>query len=170
MDRSASPNEEPTSRGVARKRKRRRRAVVFVAVAVATFGAAAAFAAWTVGGGGSGTATAVTAQSLTTSTATTTAALYPGITGANLYLTVNNTNPFPVTITSVNANGAAVPDAAHATCVTTGVSYATTATTKVVPANGSLSFTVPSVSMSNASDTGCQGATFTIPVTFTATS
>jgi hypothetical protein len=170
MDRSASPNEEPTSRGVARKRKRRRRAVVFLAVAVATFGAAAAFAAWTVGGGGSGTATAVTAQSLTTSTATTTAALYPGITGANLYLTVNNTNPFPVTITSVNANGAAVPDAAHATCVTTGVSYATTATTKVVPANGSLSFTVPSVSMSNASDTGCQGATFTIPVTFTATS
>jgi hypothetical protein len=172
MDRSASPNEQPTTRGAARKRKRRRtRAVVFVAVAVAAFGAAAAFAAWQVGGGGSGTTTAVSAQNLTTSAATTTAALYPGITGANLYLTVNNTNPFPVTITSVNTNGAAVPDAAHASgCVTTGVSYATTATTKTVPANGSLSFTVPSVSMSNASDTGCQGATFTIPVSFTATS
>jgi hypothetical protein len=171
MDRSASPNEGPTTRVAARKRKRRRtRAVVFVAVAVAAFGAAAAFAAWTVGGGGSGTATAVNAQSLTTSTATTTAALYPGITGANLYLTVNNTNPFPVTITSVNANGAAVPDGGHTGCVVTGVSYATTATTKTVPANGALSFTVPGVSMSNASDNGCQGATFTIPVTFTATS
>ena len=143
----------------------------FVGIVVMAFGAAVAFAAWTVGGGGSGTATAVSAQNLTTSVATTTAALYPGITGANLSLTVNNPNPFPVTITSVNANGAAVPDAAHASgCVTTGVSYATTSTSKTVAANGSSSFTVPGVSMSNASDTGCQGATFIIPVSFTATS
>ncbi len=153
------------------KRRRNRKIGVFTLVLVVAFGAAAAFAAWTVGGGGSGTATAVSAQSLTTSTATTTAALYPGITGANLYLTVNNSNAFPVTITSVNANGAAVPDSGHAAgCVTTGVTYATTATSKIVPASGSLSFTIPSVAMSNASDTGCQGATFTIPVTFTATS
>ena len=65
-----------------------------------------------MGGGGTGTATATSAQALTTSVATTTAALYPGITEANLYLKVNNPNPFAVTITSVNANGAAVPDGA----------------------------------------------------------
>jgi hypothetical protein len=154
-----------------RRRRRSRRIAAFAGIVVVAFGAAAAFAAWTVGGGGSGTATAVSAQNLTTSVATTTAALYPGITGANLSLTVNNPNPFPVTITSVNANGAAVPDAAHAAgCVTTGVAYATTTTSKTVPANGSSSFTVAGVSMSNASDTGCQGATFTIPVSFTATS
>ena len=41
---------------------------------------------------------------------------------------------------------------------------------QTIGANGSLSFTVPGVSMTNASDNGCQGATFTIPVTFTATS
>ena len=52
----------------------------------------------------------------------------------------------------------------------TGVSFATTATSKVVPANDSPSFTIAGVSMTNASDTGCQGATFTVPVTFTATS
>jgi hypothetical protein len=154
-----------------RRRRRGRRIAAFVGILVVAFGAAAAFAAWTVGGGGSGTATAVSAQNLTTSVATTSAALYPGITGANLSLTVNNPNPFPVTITSVNANGAAVPDAAHASgCVTTGVSYSTTSTSKTVPASGSSSFTVAGVSMTNASDTGCQGATFTIPVTFTATS
>ena len=154
-----------------RKRRRRRRIALFTTVVVATFGFAAAFAAWTVGGGGTGNATAVSAQNLTTTAATTTAALYPGLTGANLYLTVNNPNSFPVTITSVNANGAAVPDSGHAAgCTTTGVSFTTTATSKIVPANGSLSFTVAGVSMTNASLTGCQGATFTIPVTFTATS
>ena len=159
--------EEVTVSPNARRHHKRKLAILALSV-TAALGASAAFAAWTVGGGGSGTATAISSQNLTTSVATTTAALYPGITGANLYLTVNNPNPFPVTITSVNANGAATADAGHATCVTTGVSYATTAVTQTVAANGSLSFTVPSVSMSNASDNGCQGATFTIPVTFTA--
>jgi hypothetical protein len=153
------------------KRKFGKKAAIFAATLITALGIGTAFGVWTVGGGGSGTATATSAQPLTTSVATTTAQLYPGITGANLYVTANNPNPFPVTITSVNANGAAVPDAGHAAgCVTTGVSYATTATSQVVPANGSLSFTVPGVSMTNASDTGCQGATFTIPVTFTASS
>ena len=42
--------------------------------------------------------------------------------------------------------------------------------TQTVPANGQATFTAAGVSMTNASDTGCQGATFTIPVTFTAAS
>ena len=164
------PSTNPAVLPNRRSRRRSRKLAVIVVSLTAALGATAAFAAWTVGGGGSGTATATSSQNLTTSVATTTAALYPGITGANLYLTVNNPNPFAVAITSVNANGAAVADGSHATCVTTGVSYATTAVTHTVPANGSVSFTVPSVAMSNASDTGCQGATFTIPVTFTAAS
>jgi hypothetical protein len=148
-----------------------RRASVFVVALVAATAIGTAFGAWTVGGGGSGSATATSAQPLTTSAATTTAQLYPGITGANLYVTANNPNPFAVTVTSVNANGSATPDAAHAAgCTTTGVTFTTTATSKVVPASGSLSFTVAGVAMTNASVTGCQGATFTIPVTFTATS
>lgn len=152
------------------RRGRKRKVAVLALTATAVLGAGAAFAAWTVGGTGSGTATATSVQNLTTSVATTTAALYPGITGSNLYLTVNNPNPFPVTITSVNANGAATADAGHPTCVTTGVTYATTAVSQVIPASGNASFTVPAVSMSNASDNGCQGATFTIPVSFTASS
>jgi hypothetical protein len=153
------------------RRAHRGRKVVGLAVATSVaVAASAAFAAWTVGGSGTGTATATSAQNLTTSAATTTAQLYPGITGADLYLTVNNPNPFPVAISSVNANGAAAPDGGHPTCVTTGVSFTDSAVSQTVPANGSSSFTVAGVSMSNASDTGCQGATFTIPVTFTAAS
>ena len=159
-----------TPEAPARPSRRRRKVVGGIVALTAAFAASAAFAAWTVGGGGTGTATATSAQNLTTSVATTTAALYPGITGANLYLTVNNPNPFPVAITSVNANGAAVPDGSHPLCTTTGVTFTTTAVTQTVPASGSLSFTAAGVAMSNASVTACQGATFTIPVTFTAAS
>ena len=161
----------PDNEAGTRKPRRTRRRVVAVVIGTAgALAATAAFAAWTVGGGGTGTATATSASPLTTSVATTTAALYPGITGSNLFLKVNNPNPFPVAITSVNANGAAVPDVGHATCVTTGVTFTTTAVTQTVAASGVATFTVPGVAMSNASDTGCQGATFTIPVTFTAAS
>ena len=161
----------PAHEAAPRKPRRARRRIVALVVGTAgALAATAAFAAWTVGGGGTGTATATSASALTTSAATTTAALYPGITGANLYLKVNNPNPVPVAITSVNANGAAVPDAGHSTCVTTGVTFTTTAVTQTVPANGNLSFTAAGVAMTNASDTGCQGATFTIPVTFTSAS
>jgi hypothetical protein len=151
-------------------RRARRRVVAVVVGTVGALAATAAFAAWTVGGGGTGTATATSALPLTTSVATTTAALYPGITGSALYLKVNNPNPFPVAITSVNANGAAVPDAGHPTCTTTGVTFTTTAVTQTVAANGQATFTAAGVAMTNASDTGCQGATFTIPVTFTSAS
>lgn len=166
----ANPTPSVESPAAPTPRRARRRVVAASVGLTAALAATAAFAAWTVGGGGTGTATAVSAQNLTTSAATTTAALYPGITGANLYLTVNNPNPFPVAVTSVNANGAAVPDAGHPSCVTTGVTFTTTAVTQTVPASGSLSFTAAGVAMTNASDTGCQGATFTIPVTFTAAS
>ncbi len=161
---SETPSRPP------RRHRTGRKVAVLAIGAVGALAASAAFAAWTVGGGGTGTASATSSQNLTTSVATTTAALYPGVTGSDLYLTVNNPNPFAVTITSVNANGAATADAGHASCVTTGVTYTTTAVSEVVPASGSASFTVPSVAMDNTSDTGCQGATFTVPVTFTASS
>lgn len=165
-----SNSETTPSEGRTTRPHQRRKIAVLAIGAAGALAATAAFAAWTVGGGGTGTATATTAGNLTTSVATTTAALYPGITGADLYLTVNNPNPFPVTVTSVNANGAATADAGHPTCVTTGVTFTTTAVSQVIPASSSSSFTVAGVAMSNASDNGCQGATFTVPVTFTAAS
>src|SRR5262245_5163696 len=96
------------------KRRWSKRLAALVVLKVLVVGAGIAYAVWTVGGSGTGTARATSALPLTTSVATPTAQLYPGITNSNLFLTVNNPNPFPVSVTSVNANGAAVPDAAHA--------------------------------------------------------
>lgn len=132
------------------------------------------YAAWTTNGSGSGYAKAGSSQALTTVdvSASTTATLYPGATG-DVLLKVNNPNPYPVKITDVTGNGALTVDAAHAAgCVTTGVTF-TNQTGKAIeiPANAQTQVTLTGAAkMTNASDNGCQGATFTIPVTLTGAS
>jgi|SRR5215210_3894758 len=135
------------------------------------------YAAWTANGTGSGYAKAGTAQALSTVdvSASTTASLYPGTDG-NVLIRIKNPNPYPVTVTSVNGNGTISADATHATAgctnANTGVTYTNQATNIVVPANnGETETTLNNAAhMSNASDNGCQGATFTIPVTLSGAS
>jgi hypothetical protein len=147
-----------------------------------------AFAAWTSTGAGSGTATAKSAVALVTATATAPASadLYPGATGGALVVRFSNPNPYPVVITSISQDsssfvssdkGTACTDAAASTHPT-GVSFAGATnpiggavTDWTVPAkgatNGEAEYTVAAnVAMSNLSDNGCQGAVFSIPVTF----
>ncbi len=138
------------------------------------------FAAWVVTGSGTGYSKAKQAQALTSEnvSATSTDQLYPGAAG-NATVKVNNPNPFPVTITKISSTGAVDSDKVGCTDVgadalkATGVSFTeqNLATDNVVPANGSKSFTLTNaVSMSNASVNACQGAVFSIPVDFTASS
>lgn len=138
------------------------------------------FAAWLVPGSGSGYAKAKQAQALTTDDvgATTTDQLYPGASG-DVKVKVNNPNPFPVTVTGVDADGAVSSDKANCTDVgadaskQTGVTFTnqTLNSNNVVPANGSLTLTLSNaVGMSNQSVNACQGAVFSIPVKFTASS
>jgi hypothetical protein len=134
-----------------------------------------ALAVWTSSGTGSGTAKAgsATALSTVTASAATTGLLYPSGTG-DVKITFDNPNPYPVTITSV-APAAAAVTASAGTCTTTGVSFTAQSGTWLVPkksgTDGQTTVTFTgAVSMSNASDDGCQGATFTIPVTFTGAS
>ena len=138
------------------------------------------FAAWLVPGTGSGYAKAKQAQPLTTDDlgATTVDQLFPGSTG-DVRVKVNNPNPFPVTVTAVDADGAISSDKTNCTDVgsdvlkKTGVTFTnqTLNSNNVVPANGSLTLTLNNaVSMTNQSVNACQGAVFTIPVTFTASS
>ena len=155
---------------------KRRRAVALLASAVALSAAGLVFAAWLASGGGSGYAQAGTAQALSTVSvsAATGDALYPGGTG-DVVIKISNPNPYPVSITSVSLDGAAsaiTADAGHAACTTTGVSFTDqTGLSIAVPANGDATATLTdAVAMSNASLNGCQGATFTIPVTFTGAS
>jgi len=132
------------------------------------------YAAWTSNGSGSGYAKAGSSQALTTVdvSASTTATLYPGATG-DVLLKVNNPNPYPVRVTSVSANGAITVDAAHAAgCVTTGVTFTNQVGQTIdIAASSQTQVTLTGAAkMSNASDNGCQGATFTIPVTLTGAS
>jgi len=140
---------------------------------VALVAAGLVYAAWTTSGSGSGYAKAQSAQALTTVdvSATTTASLYPGASG-NVQIRISNPNPYPVRVTSVAGNGPITADAGHATCVTTGVTFTNqTGLTADVAANSTLDRTFNgAAAMTNASDNGCQGATFTIPVTLTGAS
>ena len=127
-----------------------------------------AYAAWTTNGTGSGYAKAGSAQDLSTVdvSASTTATLYPGADG-DVLIRIKNPNPYPVEVTDIDGNGAITADAGHPTCVTTGVTYTDQSGLTIdVPADGGETQTTLSgaAHMSNSSDNGCQGATFTIPV------
>ena len=130
-----------------------------------------AFASWTSSGTGNSSAKASTAVAPTTTavagSAITTGLLYPTGTG-NAVITVNNPNPYPVKVTSVAANGTVTASGGSGTCSTTGVTLTSSNPGTAVAANGSATATLAgAVAMANTSDNGCQGATFTIPVTVT---
>jgi hypothetical protein len=145
-------------------------------------GAGVAYAAWTASGTGTAGAKATTFQPLTVSAGATTALLYPGG-SADAVVSITNPNPFPVKITQIGQDttpgkyvssdqGASCTDASGSTHPT-GVTLTTATGTPLasVPANSSAPVTLTGkVTMSAASDNGCQGATFAIPVTVTATS
>ena len=139
------------------------------------------FAAGLAPGSGSGYAKAGSSQALSTldASASTSATLYPGVSG-DVTVKISNPNPFPVRVTSVALDGDnsdITPDAGHASCSPTGVSFTDqTGLTIDVPAksggtNGNVTATLTgAASMSNASVNACQGATFTIPVTMSGAS
>jgi hypothetical protein len=132
-----------------------------------------AYAAWTTSGSGSGYAKAGSAQALTTIdvSASTAATLYPGANG-DVLLKINNPNPYPVRVTDVTGNGTITADSGHATCVTTGVTFTDqhSQTIDIAASSQTQTSLTGAAHMSNASDNGCQGATFTIPVNLTGTS
>jgi hypothetical protein len=162
---------------------RRWRAPVVTTVAVGALvaGAGVAVAAWSASGSGTAGAKATTFQALTVSAGTTSAQLYPGGTG-DVVLSVTNPNPFPVKITQVaqdtsagkyvsSDQGASCTDAngTHPTGVTLTTTTGSPIATVAAGATGTVTLT-GKAAMSNSSDTLCQGATFSIPVTVTATS
>ncbi len=142
---------------------------------VLSSGVAAAY--WTAGGSGSGSVSAGTASPLTTvsATASTTSLLYPSGPAADLAMTVRNPNPYPVSITGLSANGAVTAAGGIGTCTTTGVALATptaglpfTVPARAAGTDGSITVSLTAAAqMTSTSENGCQGATFTVPVTLT---
>jgi hypothetical protein len=158
--------------------RRRRRAIgrtaVMIGIMLAVGGTGVAWAAWSSTGTGSATAAAGTAQAPTTTSvsgaAITTGLLYPGGPAGAVTLTVNNPNPYAVVVTLVAGDGAVTASGGLGTCSTTGVGFTAQnpSSDNAVAANGSATLTLAgAATMGTASETGCQSAVFTIPVTVT---
>jgi len=130
-----------------------------------------AWAYWGLSGQGSASVASGTAIQLqVTGVPQPNSPLYPGVT-TGLKLTITNPNSFGVLVFQIKPGaGSTVVDAAHAAagCVQSGLSLAspTYGVSLQVPANSTRQITLPfGLKMTNASDSACQGATFTVPVT-----
>ena len=143
-----------------------------IALTVAT-GGGIAYAHWSTTGSGNGDATNGTMQTVTVSAFvggdTPNTTLIPGG-SADVILRVTNPNAYPVRVYGVAGNGAITADAAHSACTTTGVTFAAPTSpitpTVTVPAGAALLVHLAgAASMSAASQSACQGATFHVPVT-----
>lgn len=154
------------------------RAIIILALVIAGSVIGVAIAAWTTGGSGSGQASAGTAASMTISAGTPSTSLYPTA-SADVAAVVSNPNPYKVNVSSVSL-GAVTVDAGHSGCNTASVTVTSPQTNGGagwdVPAksgavNGSLNLDLANaISMGNAANDSCQGATFTVALTATGAS
>ena len=139
-----------------------------------------AWAAWTANGTGTGAAQAKTAAAVTLANATTTAQLYPGANG-NVVVDITNPNPYAVVVSDVYhgaigsiTSGVSACDAANGLSFLgtwdSGSPKALAANQIIAPSTTYTLTIVNGLSMSNASDNACSGATFTVPVSVHAAS
>jgi hypothetical protein len=131
----------------------------------------AAWASFASSGSGTGPGVTGTLRTVTLSATagSSSTPLYPGATG-DVSLEVDNANAYAVTLVSVTGNGTVTADAGHPTCTTTGVTFSNqTGLSTTIPGGASNDHILlpGAVSMNAASSNGCQGATFSIPVTIT---
>jgi predicted ribosomally synthesized peptide with SipW-like signal peptide len=141
-----------------------------IAALVVSLGAGGAYAYFRSSGTGSGSASTGTLLTVTAAAGTPNTPLLPGGPAGDVALTVTNPNSFAVTLVSVAGNGTIAADGGHSGCTTPGVTF-TAPTGSPLPVTILANSTNQVVdlpgaaSMSTASSAGCQGATFSIPVT-----
>ena len=96
-----------------------------------------------------------------------TSLLQPGG-SADVMLRLNNPNASSVTLTAVSFGSPITVDTGHAACTTTGVSFANQSALSIsVPSGASLIHIPGAAAMDTTSQSACQGATFSVPVTLT---
>ncbi|MEU4621776.1 hypothetical protein AB0G04_17600 [Actinoplanes sp. NPDC023801] len=147
-----------------------KRAVIVGTALAVTVGAGAAYAAWTANGTGTVSAKAGTSQGVTGTAVTVDGVLYPGG-KADAKISITNPNQFPVMVTQIAPNGTVTVAGAGCTAVNSAVALATKSLTQYIGAGDSVVVTLTdAVTMGDSSDNSCQDATFTFPVSLTATS
>ena len=141
----------------------------FITVVAGAGTAAAYFRTTGSGSGAAQTATLLPVATLTP--ASVSGSLYPGGT-EDVVLRLSNPNDFSVTLASVTADGPVSASGGLGTCTTTGVTFDAPESFESIAAlaPGETVITLPDAAvMSTSSESGCQGATFTIPVSVTVT-
>jgi hypothetical protein len=137
---------------------------------VVGLGAGSAFAFFAKSMHDSGAAGADTARAVTVvqSQGTVVGTLFPGTT-ADLIVVLDNPNNFPVHIATVSGSGPVTSSGGIGVCTTTGVTVPTQTGLSIAVAPGAnVVIHVPSgVAMGASSSSGCQGATFSVPVALT---
>ena len=136
-------------------------------------GTGIAYATWSASGSGAGAGAAITAQNLVITAVTPSgsgASLYPGGPAGWVYFTVQNPNPYPVTLTGlswgtpVSTNPTACPSYNISldpnTPTSLSVPVAANSTSGALQINNVLD-------LAHGAPDGCQGVAFTVPVTAT---
>jgi hypothetical protein len=150
----------------------RRRTLVAIAAGSLVIAGGAAYAYTTAVGSGTGSSVAGTMQTVTISAspATPTTPLLPGQSGDATFK-VTNPNAHAVTLVSVVASGSlSVTGGSGCNTANSGVTFANqTSLTISIAANASAQIVdlAGAYSMSSTSANGCQGTTFSMPITIT---
>ncbi|MDI6099651.1 hypothetical protein QLQ12_13695 [Actinoplanes sp. NEAU-A12] len=152
----------------------RAKSMVAAAVITAlTISGGAAWAFWRLSGTGNGTASAGSAVELrATGRPDPDVPLHPGA-RSNLFVTIRNDNRFRVIVDRVQPHSVVVAaDPAHrdAGCIQSGVSMSSpfySVSVEIPPQSSSTVLLSRAIRMDNTSDSACQGATFSVPLTLT---
>ena len=167
----------------------RRRVGVVAGVFVLLFGGGVAVASWTATGTGQGSARAASVSGLVVTAGSPLGALYPlpadttpatgygsGTVGS-VSTTVANPNPFPVTITSATVGSVTLSPLGGRTCAagsvlpTSSTPIALSPPVTLAAGSAPTAVTVPgALYMVSTAEDGCQGASFSVPVTVTGAS
>ena len=167
----------------------RRRTGVVAGIFVLLFGGGVAVASWTTTGTGQGSAQAASVSGLLVSAGSPVGALYPlpadttpatgygsGTVGS-VATTVANPNPFPVMITSATVGSVTTSPQPGRTCAagsvlpTTGAPIALSPPVTLAANSAPTAVVVPgALYMISTAENGCQGASFSVPVTVTGAS
>jgi hypothetical protein len=163
--------------------KLRKRLGVILSTSILMLGGGVAWAAWTQSGTGAATAQATSATSLVVTPGTPVGTLYPKpaegypSTGVGaVYTTVSNPNPYPVRVVSATVGTVTITPLANRTCAAGSVVPTGTGPMALppidLPANSSATaVTVPgAIEMVASAEDGCQGASFSVPITLTGAS
>lgn len=149
---------------------RRLTLLVLGGVVALVVGLGAAYGYFTSAGTGTGPAStgAPLAVTVVAASGTVSSKLIPGGSG-DLLVGLNNPNSYSVTIVGISQNGSVTVVGGSGTCTTTGASVSTQTGLSVTVASGTnVVVHVPNgATMSTSSDSGCQGASFQVPVSLT---